>query len=89
MSAFLMIAAIVVLASGAIGLIRVLGAEGGRSKAAERMMAGQLLGTAGIGALLLVGTATAMPAAVDLALLLAMLAPFAVIGLASVEGGAS
>jgi len=86
-SAFLMVAAIVVLASGAIGLTRVLAACG--TKAAERMMAAQLLGTATIGALLLVGTAAALPAAVDLALLLAMLAPFAVIGLASVEEGAT
>jgi multicomponent Na+:H+ antiporter subunit F len=41
------------------------------------MMATQLIGTGGIAALLLLGTVTSVPAAVDVALTLALLATFA------------
>ena len=44
------------------------------------MMAAQLLGTGGVGALLLFGAATGASAAVDVALILALLAAFASIG---------
>ena len=44
---------------------------------ADRIMAAQLLGTGGIATLLLVGVARGLPAAVDVALTLAMLAAFA------------
>jgi multicomponent Na+:H+ antiporter subunit F len=41
------------------------------------MMAAQLIGTGGIAALLLLGTVTGVPATVDVALTLALLATFA------------
>jgi multicomponent Na+:H+ antiporter subunit F len=62
-----------VLAMVALGLMRIL-----RGPArADRMMAAQLLGTGGIAALLLLASATEMPALVDVALTLALLAAFA------------
>ena len=57
----------------ALGLVRVARGPG----RAERMMAAQLLGTGGIGALLLVGVAVREVAVVDVALTLALLAAFA------------
>jgi multicomponent Na+:H+ antiporter subunit F len=73
MAEFLFAAAAFVLAMVALGLIRIL-----RGPAvADRIMAAQLLGTGGIAALLLIGAATAMPAAIDVALSLALLAAFA------------
>jgi len=56
-----------------IGLARILWGPGD----ADRVMAAQLLGTGGIASLLLVGVARDLPAAVDVALTLAMLAAFA------------
>jgi multicomponent Na+:H+ antiporter subunit F len=57
----------------ALGLVRIL-----RGPAdADRMMAAQLIGTGGIAALLLLGAVTDVPAAVDVALTLALLATFA------------
>jgi multicomponent Na+:H+ antiporter subunit F len=56
-----------------IGLARILWGPGD----ADRIMAAQLLGTGGIATMLLVGVARELPAAVDLALTLAMLAAFA------------
>jgi multicomponent Na+:H+ antiporter subunit F len=44
---------------------------------ADRMMSAQLLGTGGVAVLLLVGAAEVVPAAVDVALTLALLAAFA------------
>jgi multicomponent Na+:H+ antiporter subunit F len=62
-----------ILAMLALGLIRVL-----RGPAdADRMMAAQLIGTAGIASLLLLGTVTGVPATIDVALTLALLATFA------------
>jgi multicomponent Na+:H+ antiporter subunit F len=73
MTAFLFAAALFVLATTALGLIRVV-----RGPAdADRMMAAQLLGTGGIAVLLLAGEAAELPGAVDLALTLALLAAFA------------
>lgn len=57
----------------ALGLVRVARGPG----RAERMMAAQLLGTGGIGALLLLAAASGEPAVVDVALTLALLAAFA------------
>lgn len=57
------------------GLLRVLRGPG----AADRMMAAQLVGTGGIGAVLLLAAAWEMPAAVDVALVLALLAAFAAV----------
>ena len=56
-----------------VGLARILWGPGD----ADRVMAAQLLGTGGIASLLLVGVARDLPAAVDVALTLAMLAAFA------------
>ena len=72
MADFLLAAAGFVLAMVAVGLIRILRGPG----AAERIMAAQLLGTGGIAALLLVAEATSTHAAVDVALVLALLAAF-------------
>jgi multicomponent Na+:H+ antiporter subunit F len=64
-----------ILATLAIGLVRVLRGPGD----ADRMMAAQLIGTGGIAALLLLGVVSGMPAAVDVALTLALLATFAAV----------
>jgi multicomponent Na+:H+ antiporter subunit F len=73
MAEFLFAAASFVLATVALGLVRIL-----RGPAvADRIMAAQLLGTGGIGALLLVAAATGLAAAIDVALSLALLAAFA------------
>ena len=72
MSEFLLAAAGFVLAMVALGLIRILRGP----KRADRMMAAQLLGTGGIGALLL-AAGGGLPAAVDVALTLDLLAAFA------------
>jgi multicomponent Na+:H+ antiporter subunit F len=70
---FLLAAAAVILATVAVGLVRVLRGPGN----AERMMAAQLIGSGGIAALLMAGVATDVSAATDLALTLALLATFA------------
>lgn len=72
-----------VLAMVALGLIRILRGPGD----ADRIMAAQLLGTGGIAALLLLGEAMSAPAAVDVALILAVLAAF--VSVAFVKGAAS
>jgi len=70
---FLLGASGFVLATVAFGLARILWGPGD----ADRMMAAQLLGTGGVGALLLLGAATGEGGAVDVALTLALLAAFA------------
>ncbi len=80
MAEFLIAAALFVLAMVAVGLLRILRGPDD----ADRMMAAQLLGTGGIAALLLIAVGTAVPAAVDAALTLALLAAFA--GVAFVNG---
>jgi multicomponent Na+:H+ antiporter subunit F len=73
MADFLLAAAAFVLAMVALGLVRILRGP----TAADRIMAAQLLGSGGIATLLLLAAATGMPAAVDVALSLALLAAFA------------
>ena len=73
MAEFLLAAAGFVLAMTALGLVRVLRGPGD----ADRMMAAQLLGSGGIGALLLGGAATGDGSVVDVSLTLALLAAFA------------
>jgi len=73
MAEFLSGAAAFVLAMVAVGLVRVVRGP----TDADRIMAAQLLGTGGIAALLLVSVATATPAVVDVALVLALVAAFA------------
>jgi multicomponent Na+:H+ antiporter subunit F len=72
-----------ILAMLALGLIRVLRGPDD----ADRMMAAQLIGTGGIAALLLLGVVTGVPATVDVALILALLATFA--SIAFVKKGAA
>jgi multicomponent Na+:H+ antiporter subunit F len=64
--------AVFILGVTALGLLRVLRAN----LAVERMMAVQLLGTGGAAVLLLLGAADGVPAMVDVALLLMLLAAF-------------
>ncbi len=75
MPEFLLVAAFLVLLMVSVGLVRILRGP----TDADRMMAVQLLGTGGIAALLLLGTATGLPGTVDVALVLAMLAAFAAV----------
>jgi multicomponent Na+:H+ antiporter subunit F len=73
MTGFLLVAAGLVLATVALGLARILWGPGD----ADRMMAAQLLGTGGVATLLLLGAATGVGGAVDVALTLSLLAAFA------------
>ena len=73
MADFLLAASGFVLAVVALGLVRILRGP----TDADRIMAAQLLGTGGIAALLLIGAATDLSAAKDVALSLALLAAFA------------
>ena len=81
MADFLIVAAGFVLATVAVGLVRILKGPG----KADRVMAAQLLGTGGIAALLMLAQATNVPAALDVALILALLAAF--VSVAFVKGG--
>jgi multicomponent Na+:H+ antiporter subunit F len=80
MADFLLAAAGFVLATVAVGLVRVLRGPGD----VDRLMAAQLLGTGGIAALLLLAEAMSVSAAGDVALILALLAAF--ISVAFVNG---
>ena len=75
MAEFLIAAAGFVLARVAVGLARILRGPAN----AARLMAAQLLGTGGIAALLLLAAGAGVPAAVDAALTLALLAAFAAV----------
>jgi multicomponent Na+:H+ antiporter subunit F len=72
MADFLLAAAGFVLTMVALGLARVLYGPAD----ADRIMAAQLLGTGGIAALLLLAEGMRVPAGVDIALMLALLAAF-------------
>jgi multicomponent Na+:H+ antiporter subunit F len=83
MADVLFVAAGFVLATVALGLYRIL-----RGPAeADRMMAAQLLGSGGGAVLLLLAAATEMPAIVDVALMLALLAAFASVAFARGASG--
>jgi len=69
---YLYAAAAFILAMVALGLLRVFYGPA----EADRMMAVQLLGTGGVAVLLIVGVAAAVPAVVDVGLMLALLAAF-------------
>jgi multicomponent Na+:H+ antiporter subunit F len=73
MTVFLLAAAVFVLAMVALGLMRILRGPGD----ADRMMAAQLMGTGGMATLLLFGVAYGASAAIDVALVLALLSVFA------------
>jgi multicomponent Na+:H+ antiporter subunit F len=63
----------VILLTVAVGLVRILSGPGD----ADRMMAAQLIGTGGIGSLLLIAASTGGHGVEDVALGLALLAAFA------------
>jgi multicomponent Na+:H+ antiporter subunit F len=69
-------AALFILAMIALGLYRVLRGP----SAADRMMAAQLIGSGGVAVLLLLSFAMELPAVIDAALMLAILAVFASAG---------
>ncbi|MCP4620337.1 MAG: multiple resistance and pH regulation protein F [Bradyrhizobium sp.] len=73
MNEFLTAAVGLILVMLALGLVSILRGPGDT----DRMMAAQLIGTGGIAVLLLLGTVANVPAAVDVALTLALLATFA------------
>jgi multicomponent Na+:H+ antiporter subunit F len=74
MTDFLLAVAVFLLATLALGMVRIVrGPADG-----DRMMSAQFLGTGGVAVLLLVGA----PAAVDVALTLALLAAFASVAFA-------
>jgi len=83
MADFLLAAAGLVLAAVALGLVRILRGPSD----ADCIMAAQLLGTGGIATLLLLAGAMSTPAAVDVALILALLAAF--VSVAFVKGADS
>jgi multicomponent Na+:H+ antiporter subunit F len=67
-----------------LGLVRILLGPG----AGNRMLATQLIGTAGVGTLLLLGSLLEQPALYDVALILALLAAVAAAAFTGVrEGG--
>jgi len=68
-------AALVLLATMSTGLLRALWGP----TPSDRMMAVQLMGTSGIGVLLLLGPAIGVPALVDVALVFALLAAVAIV----------
>jgi multicomponent Na+:H+ antiporter subunit F len=72
MSEFLLGAAVFILGTVALGLVRLLRGPDN----ADRMLAAQLLGTGGVAALLLLGVASGVGAVAEVALLLALLAAF-------------
>ncbi len=77
MTAFLAFAAIVLSISLGLGLVRVFIGP----SIEDRMMAAQLVGTTGVGLLLLLGSMLDMPSSVDVALVLALLAAVSVAAL--------
>ncbi len=73
MTEFVLATAGVILLTVAVGLLRVLSGPGD----ADRLMAAQLIGSGGIGSLLLISAATGERGIEDVALGLALLAAFA------------
>ncbi|MFB1486603.1 MULTISPECIES: monovalent cation/H+ antiporter complex subunit F [unclassified Thiocapsa] len=74
MSTYILTIALVLMAGIAAGLIRV--AIG--PTPSDRMMAAQLMGTSGIGVILLLAPVLAVPALIDVALIFSLLAAVAV-----------
>jgi multicomponent Na+:H+ antiporter subunit F len=73
MSNLLAVAALILMFSLFLGLLRVLRGPG----PGDRMLAAQLIGTSGVGVLLLLGVLLEQPALIDVALILALLAAVA------------
>jgi multicomponent Na+:H+ antiporter subunit F len=81
MTALLSLSVLVLMLSLLLGLVRVLLGPG----AGNRMLATQLIGTAGVGLLLLLGSLLEQPALVDVALILALLAAVAAAAFSGVQ----
>jgi len=81
MTGFLAWAALALMLSLLLGLVRVLRGP----SAADRLMAAQLLGTTGVGLLLLLAPVLGNVALIDVALVLALLAVVAVAALTGRE----
>lgn len=73
MTSFLLLAAVLIVLSVAVALVRILFVGGNT----DRLMATQLLSTGGIAAMLLFGVVNQQSAVVDVALILAVLSAFA------------
>jgi multicomponent Na+:H+ antiporter subunit F len=83
MTIFLTLTLLVLVLSLCIGLIRIF-----RGPTLEdRIMSVQLMGTTGVGLLLVLGLLLEMPASIDIALVLAMLAAISVVALTRREAG--
>jgi multicomponent Na+:H+ antiporter subunit F len=74
MENWLTVAALILLGTLALGMLRVLLGP----SAADRMIAAQLIGSTGVGILLLLAPVFALPALVDVALVFALLAAVSV-----------
>lgn len=83
MTGFLLISALVLTLSLGLGLVRVFGGP----STEDRMMAAQLVGTTGVGLLLLFNPLLDMPSSTDVALVLALLAGVSVAALTRRERG--
>lgn len=75
MANFLFGAAAFVLAMVALGLLSILQGPGD----ADRILSAQLIGSGGVAVLLLLAVATETPSVTDVGLMLALLAPFALV----------
>ncbi len=73
MSELLAVSALTLMCTLFLGLLRVLRGPG----PGDRMLAAQLIGTSGVGMLLLLGVLLEQPALIDVALILALLAAVA------------
>ena len=77
MTAFLSLATVVLSISLGLGLVRVFKGP----SIEDRMMSAQLVGTNGVGLLLILGTLLDIPSSIDVALVLALLAAVSVAAL--------
>ena len=84
MTGFLLTAGVFILLTVLLGLVSILRGPGD----AVRLMAVQLLGTGGVAALLLLGSAIDLTATTDLALVLALLSGFAAVAFSVALGRA-
>lgn len=75
MNDFLLLAALALLVTVAVGLVRVLRGP----TRADRIISAQLVGTGGVAVTLLLAAAGGNPHAIDVALVLALLAAFAAV----------
>ncbi len=83
MTGFLLISALVLALSLGLGLVRVFSGP----STEDRMMSAQLVGTTGVGLLLLFDYLLSMPSSTDVALVLALLAAVSVAALTRRQQG--